>query len=232
MGHKVSPVSFRLQINKNWQSRWFAKKGYAEMLHEDIKIRQFLMKEMGMKAGIAKVEIERNANQVSVSIHTSRPGVVIGRGGAGAAEIKNKISKLTKGRIKDINIVEIRKPEENAQLLADSIAQQLEKRIPFKRAMKQAIEKATKDGAIERPNKEGVKGIKVMISGRLNGAEIARKEHAIKGKIPLATLDADIDYGYSRAKTTYGIIGVKVWIYNGMIDKTKQENKEATNVNA
>jgi len=232
MGHKVSPVSFRLQINKNWQSRWFAKKGYAEMLHEDIKIRQFLMKEMGMKAGIAKVEIERNANQVSVSIHTSRPGVVIGRGGAGATEIKNKISKLTKGRIKDINIVEIRKPEENAQLLADSIAQQLEKRIPFKRAMKQAIEKATKDGAIERPNKEGVKGVKVMISGRLNGAEIARKEHAIKGKIPLATLDADIDYGYSRAKTTYGIIGVKVWIYNGMIDKTKKENKEATDVNA
>ncbi|MEI7513677.1 MAG: 30S ribosomal protein S3, partial [bacterium] len=112
------------------------------------------------------------------------------------------------------------------------IAQQLEKRIPFKRAMKQAIEKATKDGAIERPNKEGVKGVKVMISGRLNGAEIARKEHAIKGKIPLATLDADIDYGYSRAKTTYGIIGVKVWIYNGMIDKTKQENKEATDVNA
>ncbi|MEI7690167.1 MAG: 30S ribosomal protein S3 [bacterium] len=232
MGHKVSPVSFRLQINKNWQSRWFAKKGYAEMLHEDIKIRQFLMKEMGMKAGIAKVEIERNANQVSVSIHTSRPGVVIGRGGAGAAEIKNKISKLTKGRIKDINIVEIRKPEENAQLLADSIAQQLEKRLPFKRAMKQAIEKATKDGAIERPNKEGVKGVKVMISGRLNGAEIARKEHAIKGKIPLATLDADIDYGYSRAKTTYGIIGVKVWIYNGMIDKTKKENKEAADVNA
>ncbi len=223
MGHKVSPVSFRLQINKNWQSRWFAKKGYADMLHEDITIRQYILNEMGVKAGIAKVEIERNANQVSVIIHTSRPGVVIGRGGAGATELKTKISKLTKGRIKDINIMEIRKPEANAKLLADSITQQLEKRIPFKRAMKQAIEKASK---------EGVQGVKVMISGRLNGAEIARKEHALKGKIPLATLDADIDYGYSRAKTTYGILGVKVWIYNGMIDKTKKDKKEATDVNA
>ena len=223
MGHKVSPVSFRLQINKNWQSRWFAKKGYADMLHEDITIRQYILNEMGVKAGIAKVEIERNANQVSVNIHTSRPGVVIGRGGAGATELKAKISKLTKGRIKDINIMEIRKPEANAKLLADSITQQLEKRIPFKRAMKQAIEKASK---------EGVQGVKVMISGRLNGAEIARKEHALKGKIPLATLDADIDYGYSRAKTTYGILGVKVWIYNGMIDKTKKDKKEATDVNA
>ena len=193
------------------------------MLYEDIKIRQYILNELGMKAGIAKVEIERNANQVSVSVHSSRPGVVIGRGGAGAVEIKNKISKLSKGRIKDINIVEIRKPEANAQLLADSIAQQLEKRIPYKRAMKQAIEKASK---------EGIQGVKVMISGRLNGSEIARKDHALKGKIPLATLDADIDYGCSRAKTTYGILGVKVWIFNGMIDRTSQEKKETNDVNA
>lgn len=224
MGHKVSPVSFRLQVNKNWQSRWFAKRGYADMLYEDLMIRQYIIRELGMRAGVAKVEIERNANQVSVNIHTSRPGVVIGRGGAGAQELKAKISKLTKGKIKDINILEIRKAETNAQLIADNIAAQLEKRIPFKRTMRQAIEKASR---------EGVKGIKVMVSGRLNGAEIARKEHSIKGKIPLATLDAMIDYGTSRAKTTYGILGVKVWVYNGMAEKSvKKEKEEAVDVNA
>jgi small subunit ribosomal protein S3 len=194
------------------------------MLYEDLMIRQYIIRELGMRAGVAKVEIERNANQVSVNIHTSRPGVVIGRGGAGAQELKAKISKLTKGKIKDINILEIRKAETNAQLIADNIAAQLEKRIPFKRTMRQAIEKASR---------EGVKGIKVMVSGRLNGAEIARKEHSIKGKIPLATLDAMIDYGTSRAKTTYGILGVKVWVYNGMAEKSvKKEKEEAVDVNA
>jgi small subunit ribosomal protein S3 len=216
MGHKVSPISFRLQVHKNWQSRWFASRGYADMLYEDIRIRQYILGELGNKAGVAKVEIERNANQVSINIHTSRPGVVIGRGGAGATELKSKLTKLTKGKIKDINILEIRKAEANAQLIANNIAQQLEKRIPFKRTMRQAIDKA---------GKEGVKGIKVMVSGRLNGAEIARKEHVIRGKIPLATLDADIDYGTSRAKTTYGILGVKVWIYNGMIDKQSKRKR-------
>lgn len=224
MGHKVSPISFRLQVNKNWQSRWFAKRGYADMLHEDLKMRQYILRELGMRAGIAKVEIERNANQVSVNIHTSRPGVVIGRGGTGANELKAKLSKLTKGKIKDLNILEIRKAETNAQLISDNIASQLEKRIPFKRAMRQAVEKA---------GREGVKGIKIMVAGRLNGAEIARSEHTIKGKIPLATLDAEIDYGTSRAKTTYGIIGVKVWVYNGMTEKSvKKEKEEIKDVNA
>ena len=144
MGHKVSPISFRLQVSKNWQSRWFAERGYADLLHEDLKIRSYILKDLGMRAGVARVEIERNANQVSINIHTSRPGVVIGRGGAGASDLKAKLSKMTKGKIKDINILEIRKPEANAQLIADNIAQQLEKRIPFKRTMRQAVEKASK----------------------------------------------------------------------------------------
>lgn len=225
MGHKVSPISFRLQVNKNWQSRWFSKKDYAVMLHEDIKIRQTVFRDLGMRAGVAKVEIERNANQVSVTIFTSKPGVVIGRGGAGANELKSKLSKLVSGKIKDINIVEIKNPEANAQLIADNIAQQLEKRIPFKRAMKQAVEKATRAGA---------KGIKVIIGGRLNGAEIARSEKLLRGKIPLATLDAEIDYATARAKTTYGILGVKVWIYNGMKENEvkKSVTPEVKDVNA
>ena len=222
MGHKVSPISFRLQISKNWQSRWFSKKNYAEFLHEDIMIRRYILRELGQKAGVSKVEIERNANQVSVNVHTSRPGVVIGRGGSGATELKNKLAKLTKGKIKDINIVEIKKPEADAQLIADNIAAQLEKRIPFKRANRQAVEKALK---------AGVKGVKVMVAGRLNGAEIARSEFVLKGKIPLATLDADIQYGTARARTTYGIIGVKVWIFNGMKEKSVKKN-EAQDVNA
>jgi len=222
MGHKVSPISFRLQISKNWQSRWFAQKGYAELLHEDIKIRRFILKELGQKAGVSKVEIERNANQLSLNIHTSRPGVVIGRGGAGATELKAKVTKMTKGKVKDINIIEIKKPEADAQLIADNIAQQLEKRIPFKRANRQAVDKALK---------AGVKGVKVMVGGRLNGAEIARSEYVLKGKIPLATLDADIQYGTARAKTTYGIIGIKVWIYTGMKEKSVKKS-EARDVNA
>jgi small subunit ribosomal protein S3 len=223
MGHKVSPISFRLQVSKDWQSRWFSKKDYAKMLHEDINIRKAVLRDLGMRAGVAKVEVERNANQVSVTIHTSKPGVVIGRGGQGAMELKAKLSKLTTGKVKDVNIVEIKNPDANAQLIADNIAQQLEKRIPFKRAMKQAVEKSMRAGA---------KGVKVMIGGRLNGAEIARSEKALKGKIPLATLDADIDYATSRAKTTYGILGVKVWIYNGMKETPKKKTKGVQDVNA
>jgi small subunit ribosomal protein S3 len=219
MGHKVSPISFRLQVNKDWQSKWFSSKDYAEMLHEDIKIRRTILNELGRKAGISKVEIERNGNQLSLTVHTSRPGVVIGRGGSGATELKNKVTKLTKSKVKDVNIVEVKNPEANAQLIADNIAVQLEKRIPFKRAMRQALEKA---------NKAGAKGVKVVIGGRLNGAEIARSEKAQKGKIPLATIDANIDYATSRAKTTYGILGIKVWIYNGM----QEHQKEVKNVNA
>jgi len=214
MGHKVSPISFRLQVNKNWASKWFASKDYAKQLHEDLKIRKYILGELGMRAGIASVEIDRNANQVSVSIHTAKPGVVIGRGGAGAIELKAKLAKLTTGKIKDINVYEIKNPDGNAQVIADNVAMQLERRIAFKRATRQAIEKA---------QKSGVKGIKIMVGGRLNGAEIARSEFVIKGKIPLATIDAKIDYATSRAKTTYGILGVKVWIFNGMTEHKQKE---------
>lgn len=210
MGHKVSPISFRLQVEKNWSSRWFASRGYAGMLHEDILIRKYILNNFGYKAGISKVEVDRNANQVNVTVHTSRPGVIIGRGGVGVTELKVKLNKITKGQIKDINVQEVKNPEADAQLIADNVAQQLEKRIAFKRAIKQSVEKAMRSGA---------KGVKIMVGGRLNGAEIARSEHTIKGKIPLATINADIQYGTSRAKTTYGIIGVKVWIFRGMKQK-------------
>lgn len=222
MGHKVSPISFRLQVKKNWSSKWFAKRDYAKLLHEDIKIRKFILASLGMRAGISHVEIDRNANQVSVNIYTAKPGVVIGRGGTGATELRAKLAKLTAGRVKDINVFEVKNPDANAQIVADNIAQQLERRIAFKRAMRQSVEKAQRAGA---------KGIKIMVGGRLNGAEIARSEFVIKGKIPLATLDAEIDYGTSRAKTTFGIIGVKVWVFNGMAE-TKKKKSEATDVTA
>lgn len=220
MGHKVNPISFRLQVSKNWSSRWFSKRDYSKMLLEDIRIRRFILSELGMRAGISHVEIERNANQVSIAVHTAKPGVVIGRGGAGAIELKAKLSKLTTGKIRDINVYEVKNPDANAQIIADNIAQQLERRIAFKRAMRQTVEKA---------QRAGVKGVKIMVGGRLNGAEIARSEFVIKGKIPLATIDADIKYATSRAKTTYGIIGVKVWIFNGMIEtKKKAEAKDVS----
>jgi small subunit ribosomal protein S3 len=214
MGHKVNPISFRLQVNKNWKSRWFATADYAKFLHEDIKIREHIQKKLGVKAGISKVEIERNANLVTVIVFTSRPGVIIGRGGAGAVELKNELAKLVTSKIKDISIEEIRNPEMDAQIMADSVAQQLEKRIAFKRAAKGSLDKIIKAGA---------KGAKIMIGGRLNGAEISRSQFFAEGKIPLATLRADIDYGTSRAWTTYGILGVKVWIYKG--DTPKKESK-------
>lgn len=213
MGHKVNPISFRLQIKKDWKSRWFAKDNYAQFLHEDIKIRDYIRQNLGAKAGISRVEIERNANMVTIIIFTSRPGVIIGRGGAGATELKNNLSKIITSRIKDITIEEIRMPELDAQIMADSIAQQLEKRISFKRAAKQALDKIIKAGA---------KGAKIMISGRLNGAEIARSQFFAEGKIPLATLRADIDYATTKAWTNYGILGVKVWIYKGEISKSKE----------
>lgn len=213
MGHKVNPISFRLQVNKNWKSRWFAKADYAKFLHEDLKIRKYIDEKLGARAGVAKVEIERNANMVTVIIHTSRPGVIIGRGGAGAIELKAGLSKLIESRIKDINIEEIRNAELNAQIMADSVAQQLEKRIAYKRAAKQVLDKMIKAGA---------KGAKIMIGGRLNGADISRSQFFAEGKIPLATLRADIDYAQARAKTTYGILGVKVWIYKGEV---KEEQK-------
>ena len=223
MGHKVSPISFRLQVKKNWSSKWFSHRDYARQLHEDLKIRKFILANLGMRAGISNVEIDRNANQISVSIYTAKPGVVIGRGGTGATELKGKLAKMTAGKIKDINVYEVKNPDANAQVIADNIAQQLEHRIAFKRAMR---------GAVEKAQRAGVKGVKIMVGGRLNGAEIARSEYVIKGKIPLATIDAEIDYATSRAKTTYGIIGVKVWVFGGMAENKKKQTSEVTNVNA
>lgn len=219
MGHKVNPISYRLQLTKNWKSRWFATADYAKFLHEDIKIRKYIDQKLGARAGIARVDIERNANMVTIIIFTSRPGVIIGRGGAGAVELKQNLTKLIESKIKDINIEEIRVPELNAQLMADSVAQQLEKRIAYKRAAKQVVDKVMKAGA---------KGVKVMIGGRLNGADISRSQFFAEGKIPLATLKADIDYATARAWTTYGILGVKVWIYKGEVkpEDKKQEKME------
>lgn len=216
MGHKVNPISFRVQVSKDWQSKWFAKKSYADYLHEDLTIRNYIMTNLGRKSGVSRVKIERNANLISVTILTSRPGVIIGRGGTGAVELKSNLSKLVKeSQIKDINIEEVREPEADAQLVGDNVAGQLERRMAYKRAIKQTAEKALKS-----PN---VKGIKIMVAGRLNGAEIARREFVAKGKIPLQTIRADIDYATSRARTTYGIIGVKVWIYRGDV-KTQRNS--------
>lgn len=218
MGHKVNPISFRLQVNKNWKSRWFSKADYAKFLHEDIAIRRHIDQKLGAKAGIDKVEIERNANMVTVIIHTSRPGVIIGRGGAGAGELKTELSRLIESKIKDINIEEIRNAELSAKIMADSVAQQLEKRIAYKRAAKQVLDKIMKAGA---------KGAKIMIGGRLNGADISRSQFFTEGKIPLATLRADIDFATAKARTTYGILGVKVWIYKG---EQKDENEKKSNI--
>ncbi|MDO8507725.1 MAG: 30S ribosomal protein S3 [bacterium] len=217
MGHKVSPISFRLQISKEWVSKWYSEKDYAKYLHEDIKLRDHVMNNMGRKAGISKVEIERNANQVSMNIHTSRPGVLIGRGGAGAIELKKKLQKMIKSQLKDINIEEVRNPEANPKLIAENIASMLERRMAYKRAIKQSVDKALKAGA---------KGVKIMVAGRLNGAEIARREFTSEGKIPLQTIRADIEYGTARANTTYGVIGIKVWVYKGGITRNKAGEKK------
>lgn len=206
MGQKVNPHGLRIGIIKTWDAKWYADKDYAKNLHEDIKIRDFL-KEKLYAAGVSRIEIERAANRVKVTIHTAKPGMVIGRGGAGIEDIKKLLKKLTDKTV-DVNIAEVRQPEMDATLVAESIAAQLEKRIAFRRAMKQSVTRTMRMGA---------KGIKVMVGGRLGGAEIARSEHYREGSIPLHTLRADIDYGTAEAHTTYGRIGVKVWIYKGEI---------------
>ncbi len=211
MGQKVNPIGLRIGINKTWNSKWFAEKNYAEWLHEDMKVRRFLKKEL-YSAGISKILIERAPGKLKVTIHTARPGIVIGKGGAGVEELKRKIEKRVNSNV-FINIVEVRKPETDAQLIAESIALQLQKRIAYRRAMKKSISQAMKFG---------VKGIKVNLAGRLAGAEIARSERYHEGRVPLHTLRADIDYGYTQARTTYGVIGVKVWVYKGEIFEEKQ----------
>ncbi len=206
MGQKVHPIGFRLGIIKTWDSKWYEEKNYALWLHEDIHIREFVKKTLA-HAGVSKVEIERAANKVKVNVHTARPGIVIGKRGAGIETIKKDIQAFTKNEV-FLNIVEVRKAEIDAQLVAENITTQLERRIAFRRAMKKAIQTAMKFGA---------KGIRVACSGRLGGAEMARYEWYREGRVPLHTLRADIDYGFAEAKTTYGKIGCKVWICKGEV---------------
>ncbi|MDD4074648.1 MAG: 30S ribosomal protein S3 [Eubacteriales bacterium] len=213
MGQKVNPNGFRVGVIRDWNTRWYAsKKDYADYLVEDHKLRDYL-KEKYYLAGVSKIEIERAANKVTVSIYTARPGMLIGKGGVGVDAIKADVAKLL-GKPVNVNIMEVRNPDANAQLIAENIAQQLEKRISYRRAMKQAMQRATKAGA---------KGIKVKCGGRLGGAEIARTEGYHDGSIPLQTMRADIEYGFAEARTTYGRIGCKVWIYKGeVLNKQKK----------
>ncbi|MGH9799154.1 MAG: 30S ribosomal protein S3 [Blastocatellia bacterium] len=206
MGQKVHPYGFRLGYNRGWHSRWFAKKDFGALLLEDLELRKELKKRFA-QAGVSHIQIDRAANRLRIVIHTSRPGIIIGRKGAEIDKLKQEMSRRTKRDIL-IDIREINKPELNAQLQAEKIAQQLEKRIAFRRAMRKSVEEAKRFGA---------QGIKIRCSGRLGGAEIARSEWTLDGRLPLHTLRADIDYGFAEANTTFGVIGVKVWIYRGEI---------------
>ncbi len=206
MGQKVNPHGLRVGIVKDWDAKWYADKDFAANLHEDVKIRNFL-KETLFVAGISRIEIERTKNKIKLNIFTARPGMVIGRGGAGIEDIRKALAKITDKSV-DINISEIKQADMDSTLVAENIAGQLERRIGFRRAMKQAVGRTMRLGA---------KGIKIMVSGRLGGAEIARSESYREGSIPLHTLRADIDYGTAKAHTTYGVIGIKVWIYKGEV---------------
>ena len=220
MGQKVNPHGLRVGVIKDWDAKWYAdKKNFADNLVEDDKIRKFVKKEL-FSAGISKIEIERAAKRVKLNIYTAKPGVIIGKGGAGIEALKNKLTSFVSNKNVLINIVEVKNAEADAQLMAENIAAQLEKRISFRRAMKQTMQRAMK---------HGIKGVKTACSGRLGGAEIARTEQYHEGTIPLQTLRADIDYGFAEADTTYGKIGVKVWVYNGEVLPTKKvvEKEEA-----
>lgn len=206
MGQKVHPKGLRIGIIKDWDSKWYADKDYADLVLEDHKLRRFIKNRL-YQAGVSTIEIERAANRIKITIHTAKPGIVIGRGGSEVEALRKELEKMT-GKQINLNIVEIKKPELDAQLVAENVAAQLERRISFRRAMKQAVSKAMRMGA---------EGIKVSVSGRLGGAEIARTEWYSEGKVPLHTLRADIDYGFAEANTTYGKIGVKVWIYKGEV---------------
>jgi len=206
MGQKVHPVGLRVGINRTWDSRWFARRDYATLLHEDLRLRRFLTERLA-QAGVSRVVIERAAKKARVTIHSARPGVVIGKKGADIEKLRAEVAKLTKSEV-SLNIVEIRKPEIDAKLIADGIAQQLERRVAFRRAMKRAVQSAMRLGA---------QGIRINCSGRLGGAEIARVEWYREGRVPLHTLRADVDFGYGTAKTTYGTCGIKVWVFKGEI---------------
>ncbi len=207
MGQKVNPVGLRVGINRTWDSRWFAGRGeYGKLLHEDMAIREHIMKQQ-RQAGISKVVIERPHKKCRVTVHTARPGVLIGKKGADIEKLRGQLARLTESEV-HLNIVEVRKPEIDATLVAEGIAQQLERRVAFRRAMKRAVQTALRSGAV---------GIRINVAGRLGGAEIARTEWYREGRVPLHTLRADIDFGYAKAQTAYGVIGIKVWIFKGEI---------------
>lgn len=223
MGQKVNPHGFRVGVVKDWNSRWYAdKKNFADNLIEDHKVREFVKKKL-YTAGISKIEIERAAKRLKLNIYTAKPGIVIGKGGAGIDQLKKEISAITPDKNVVLNIVEVKNVDANAQLMAENIAAQLEKRISFRRAMKQTIQRAMRIN--------GVKGVKTMSAGRLGGAEIARNESYHEGSIPLQTLRADIEYGFAEADTIYGKIGVKVWVYKGEILPVRKIQEEKTQRN-
>ena len=207
MGQKVHPIGFRLGFNKTWRSRWYAEREYASLLHEDLTLKKDLKRRFS-HAGVSRVEIERAANKLKITIFTSRPGIIIGRKGQEVDKLKQEVQKRT-GKEVFINIQEILKPELDAQLVSESVALQLEKRIAFRRAMRKAVDAAMRFGA---------RGVKIRVSGRLNGAEIARSEWYLHGQLPLHTLRSDVDFGFAEAETTFGQIGVKTWIYKGEVD--------------
>lgn len=204
MGQKVNPNSMRMKINKIWPSRWFSGDKYVDKLNEDFQIRSLVDGKL-KEAALSEIVIKRDSNKIIVDIHSGRPGIVIGRGGAGTDQLRSQLAKFIKDKIQ-INIIEVKKPDGDATIIGKNVASQIEKRIPFRRAARQVIERA---------KTAGVKGIKIQISGRLNGAEIARSEKFTFGTVPLSTFKSDIDYHYQTALTTYGIIGIKVWVYNG-----------------
>ena len=217
MGQKTNPIGLRLGIIKSWESRWYSEKDYSKLLQEDINLRKFLMKKLST-AGISKIIIERPAKLANITLHTSRPGVIIGKKGSDIEKLKKSVSKMVSGDV-NINILEVKKPELDSQLVADNIAQQLEKRVAFRRAMKRAVQNAIRLGA---------EGVRINCAGRLGGAEIARTEWYREGRVPLHTLRADVDYGESTAFTTYGATGIKVWIFKGEVmehDPMAQEKK-------
>ncbi len=217
MGHKVNPIGLRLGINRTWDSRWYADGGYSDLLHEDLAVRKALRKRL-QQAGVSRIVIERPAKKARITIHTARPGVVIGKKGADIEKLRKDLQQMT-GNDVHLNIVEIRKPEIDARLVAENIAQQLERRVAFRRAMKRAVQSAMRLGA---------QGIRINCGGRLGGAEIARTEWYREGRVPLHTLRADVDFGEATAKTTYGTCGVKVWVFKGEIlahDPMAQEKR-------
>ncbi|EAD7202539.1 30S ribosomal protein S3 [Listeria monocytogenes] len=215
MGQKVHPIGMRIGVIRDWDSKWYAEKDYADFLHEDLRIRDYVAKRLS-DASVSRVEIERAANRVNITIHTAKPGMVIGKGGSEVEALRKSLNELTQKRV-HINIVEIKRADLDAKLVAENIARQLEGRVSFRRAQKQAIQRTMRAGA---------KGIKTQVSGRLGGADIARAEHYSEGTVPLHTLRADIDYAWEEADTTYGKLGVKVWIYRGEVLPTKKNNVE------